>query len=467
MPLTIALVGRPNVGKSTLFNRLTKTRDALVADSPGLTRDRQYGIGRLGVTDGFEPYFVIDSGGLISESSGIETLMEQQALMAVEEADVVFFLLDAREGLTVEDEKIAARLRRFANKVYLIVNKAEGLEPNSTISEFYSLGLGEAYAISAAHNQRVQALIDKVLTDYPLAELAKAPGQNHIRAAVIGRPNVGKSTLINRLLGEERLLAFDMPGTTRDSIEVEFTTDDKTYILVDTAGIRRRGKVQETVEKFSVIKAMQTVNKSQVVILVIDSREGFTDQDAGLLSMALDAGRPLVIAMNKWDGMEPYQKELIKTELDRRLHFIDYVPIHFISALHGSGIRDMFESVDKVYDISLNKIPTASLTKALEHAIRNHQPPLVHGHRIKLRYAHQGGQNPPVIVIHGNQTAKLPASYKRYLENFFRKEFELFGTPLKLEFKSPANPYQDKKNKLSKRQIMKKKRLKKFIRKNS
>ncbi len=465
MSLTIALIGRPNVGKSTLFNRLTKTRDAIVADIPGLTRDRQYGVGKLGIAEGFEPYYVVDSGGLSSDACGIESLMEQQALQAANEADVVLFIVDAREGLTTEDEKIASGLRQLTGKLYLVVNKTEDMNRQTCALDFFTLGLGEPYLIAAAHNQQISALIEHVLLENPLAKIKKTPADDKIKIAVIGRPNVGKSTLINRLLGEERLLAFDMPGTTRDSIEVEFSEDGKDYILVDTAGIRRRGKIKETIEKFSIIKAMQAVNKSQVTILVIDGREGFTDQDAGLLSMAVSAGRPLVLAINKWDGMESYAKEQVKTELDRRLHFIDFIPIHFISALHGSGIRDMFQAADDVYQISLSRISTGKLTGALERALKAHPPPLVQGHRIKLRYAHQGGQNPPVIVIHGNQADKVPKSYKRYLENFFREEFDLQGTPLKLEFKTSDNPYKDKKNVLNKRQIAKKKRLRKFNKK--
>lgn len=465
MSLTIALIGRPNVGKSTLFNRLTKTRNAIVADIPGLTRDRQYGLGKLGVTEGFEPYYVVDSGGLSSDASGIESLMEKQALQAAAEADVVLFIVDGRDGLTIEDEKIAVNLRSLPGKLYLVVNKTEDMNRQTGALDFFSLGLGQPYLIAAAHNLHINALIDHILDENPLSKIEQTEDDHKIKIAVIGRPNVGKSTLINRLLGEERLLAFDMPGTTRDSIEVEFSEDGKDYLLVDTAGIRRRGKIKETIEKFSIIKAMQTVNKSQVVILAIDAKEGFTDQDAGLLSMAVSAGRPLVLAINKWDGMDSYAKEQVKVELDRRLHFIDFIPIHFISALHGSGIRDMFAAADDIYQVSLSRMNTGKLTDALERAVRGHPPPLIHGHRIKLRYAHQGGQNPPVIVIHGNQADKVPKSYQRYLENFFRDEFSLQGTPLKLEFKTSDNPYKDKKNVLNKRQIAKKKRLRKFAKK--
>lgn len=456
----IALVGRPNVGKSTLFNRLTGTRDALVADLPGLTRDRQYGIAKLG-REG-RPYMVVDTGGLSDDPEGIESLMESQVWVAVEEADAVLFLVDGRGGLTAADEAIGAELRQLKKPVHLVVNKSEGVDEDIASAEFHALALGRPYAISAAHNHRVFSLIENVLEPFPEDEEDACEEQSAVRVAVVGRPNVGKSTLINRLIGEERLLAYDMPGTTRDSIEVPFEEDGREYVLIDTAGVRRRGKIHDTVEKFSVIKAFQAVERSNVVVMVMDAREGMTDQDATLLGMVIDSGRALVIAFNKWDGMDPSDRERSRSELERRLHFLDYVTIHTISALHGSGIRDLFDTVNRAYRSATREMKTPELTRILEQSVAAHPPPLVHGHRIKMRYAHQGGQNPPRIVIHGNQLGSVPNAYRRYLMNQFRKAFTLDGTPVRLEFRTGSNPYAGKRNRLTDRQVRKRQRLKKF-----
>ncbi len=460
----VALVGRPNVGKSTLFNRLTGTRDALVADQPGLTRDRQYGMAQfdMGGESGARPYMVVDTGGLSDDPEGIETLMEEQVWVAIEEADCILFLVDGRGGLTAADETIANRLRQLDKPVYLVINKTEGLDEDMASAEFYAVGMGQPLAISAAHNHRINALIEHVLEPFPVDEEDDQEDEKDIRVAVVGRPKVGKSTLINRLIGEDRVLAFDMPGTTRDSIEVPFEENGRSYKLIDTAGVRRRGKVHDMVEKFSVIKAFQAIEQANVVIMVMDAREGMTDQDATLLGMVIDSGRALVIGFNKWDGMEPDERKRNLDELERRLHFIDYATMHTISALHGSGIRDLFASVNRAYRAARKEMKTPELTKVLEQAVAAHPPPLVHGHRIKMRYAHQGGQNPPRIVIHGNQLQSVPNAYKRYLMNQFRQAFKLDGTPVRLEFKTSSNPYAGRKNKLTDRQIKKRKRLKTF-----
>ena len=460
----VALVGRPNVGKSTLFNRLTGTRDALVADLPGLTRDRQYGMAQfdMGGEEGSRRYMVVDTGGLSDDPEGIETLMEEQVWIAIEEADTVLFLVDGRGGLTAADEMIANRLRRLEKPVHLVVNKTEGLDEDIANAEFYAMGLGQPLAISSAHNHRISALMECVLEPFPEDEQDEEEEGRDIRVAVVGRPNVGKSTLINRLIGEDRVLAFDMPGTTRDSIEVPFEEDGRSYKLIDTAGVRRRGKVHETVEKFSVIKAFQAIEQSNVVVMVMDAREGMTDQDATLLGMVIDSGRAMVIGFNKWDGMEASDRQRNLDELERRLHFIDYATTHTISALHGSGIRDLFASVNRAYRAARKELKSPELTRGLEQSVESPPPPLVHGHRIKMRYAHQGGQNPPRIVIHGNQLQSVPNAYRRYLMKQFRKAFRLDGTPIRLEFKTTSNPYAGRKNTLTERQVKKRQRLKNF-----
>jgi GTP-binding protein len=455
----IALLGRPNVGKSTLFNQLTRSRDALVADQPGLTRDRQYGFGVVGP----RPYIVIDTGGITDQSSGIDTLMLQQSMKALEEADVAVFIVDGRDGLSSDDHVIANRLRRSGKSVHLVVNKTEGLEPAMATAEFHALGLGDPLNISATHGSNISALMEYVLEPFPADDDVDEVNDDSIRVTVIGRPNVGKSTLINRLLGEERLVAFDQPGTTRDSVAVPFRRDDVDYTLVDTAGVRRRSRVSEAIEKFSVIKTLQAIEKSDVVIIVLDAHEGIADQDATLAGLAVERGRAMVIAVNKWDGLDPDARDRIRAELDLRLPFLKFARLHFISALHGSGVGDLMASVNEAYAAATREISTPDLTRVLEEAVQQHQPPLVRGRRIKLRYAHQGGRRPPVIVIHGNQTERTPETYRRYLENTFRERFKLFGTPVRVEFRTGRNPYEGRRNTLTPRQMQKKKRMMKHV----
>ncbi len=461
----IALVGRPNVGKSTLFNRLTKSRDAIVADVPGLTRDRQYG---EAVWQG-QSYIVVDTGGLTGDEHGIDSIMAGQSLQAIEEADAVLFLVDAQAGRTAGDEMIAAHLRKRGKQVFLIANKLDGADHDSIVGEFSSLGLGPAIGIIASQGRNINPMLQAVLVDgliqvpeldengEPIERLqVEAIGT---KIAVIGRPNVGKSTLVNRLLGEERVVVFDQAGTTRDSIYIPYERHGKPYTLIDTAGVRRRGKVYEAIEKFSVIKALQAIQDANVVVFVVDAREGIVEQDLHLLGFVLEAGRALVIAINKWDGMEEGEKAYVKTELERRLNFTQFAEQHFISALHGSGVGLLYKSVDKAYESAMTKIPTKRMTEILEAAVAEHQPPMVSGRRIKLRYAHLGGSNPPIIVIHGNQVESVPRSYTRYLENVYRKVLKLSGTPIRVEYKSGDNPFADQKNKLSERQVNKKRRL--------
>ena len=461
MKPVIALVGRPNVGKSTLFNCLTRSRDALVADQPGMTRDRKYGTGRVGD----RPYLVIDTGGLSGEEEGIDELMAGQAWQAVEEADVILFLVDARDGLLAGDDEIARKLRASGKPVYLVVNKIDGTNADMVLADFYALGLGEPTGITASHGRGVQSLMETVLAGLPEPEEGEDEEDMGIKIAVLGRPNVGKSTLINRILGEERVLAYDMPGTTRDSILVPFERRGQKYTFIDTAGVRRRARVHDKLEKFSIIKALQAIEAAQVVVLVIDAHEGISEQDARLLGFVLDAGRALVIAVNKWDGLEKSERERIKAELQRRLQFVDFARLHFISALHGTGVGDLFEPIRRAYASATRQFSTPELTRILEQAVEEHQPPLVRGRRIKLRYAHQGGRNPPVIVIHGNQTKDVPAAYRRYLANVFRKALRLEGTPIRIDFRTGANPYQGRKNKLTKHQIDKRQRLKRHVQK--
>ncbi|HBO24986.1 MAG TPA: ribosome biogenesis GTPase Der [Providencia sp.] len=487
----VALVGRPNVGKSTLFNRLTRTRDALVADFPGLTRDRKYGRAEV---EGHE-FIIIDTGGIDGTEEGVETHMAAQSLQAIEEADVVLFMVDARAGLMPADEGIAKHLRSRKKKTYLVANKTDGIDANTVIGDFYSLGLGEIHPIAASHGRGVTQLIehslkpfietedeDVELTDeeenaaYWAAleaenELAEEeeddfdPTTLPIKLAIVGRPNVGKSTLTNRILGEDRVVVFDMPGTTRDSIYIPMQRDEREYILIDTAGVRKRGKVTETVEKFSVIKTLQAIEDANVVLLVIDAREGISDQDLSLLGFILNAGRSLVIAVNKWDGMKPEDRDHVKDMLELRLGFVDFARIHFISALHGSGVGNLFESVQEAYESATRRVGTALLTRIMSMAEDEHQPPLVRGRRVKLKYAHAGGHNPPIVVIHGNQVTDLPDSYKRYLMNYFRRSLKVMGTPIRIQFKEGENPYANKKNKLTATQLRKRKRLMQHMKK--
>lgn len=455
----IALIGRPNVGKSTLFNRLTRSRDALVADFPGLTRDRQYGYGKLGPI----PYLVIDTGGVAGGEVGIKELMVEQTMRAFEEADVSIIMVDGRSGLTAADEHVADLARRHASKTWLVVNKAEGMDSDIAAIEFHGLGLGEPIAISAAHGDRIAALMDAVLGDF---EPGTADEPDHpddddheLRIAVIGRPNVGKSTLINRMIGEDRLVVFDEPGTTRDSVSVPFVRNDRKYELIDTAGIRRRARVHETIEKFSIIKALQAIERAEVIIAVLDAQEGITEQDVSLLGLVLERGRALVIVTNKWDGLTAAERKHIRDELDRRLPFLDFAERITISALHGTAVGDLLPAVERAYRAATRDLSTSDLTRELESAVTAHPPPLVRGRRIRLRYAHQGGRNPPVIVIHGNQTERVPEAYRRYLINRFRKVFKLKGTPVRLSLKTGKNPYKGKRNKLTPRQEQKRKRL--------
>lgn len=452
----LALVGRPNVGKSTLFNRLTRTRDALVADQPGLTRDRKFGEGKLGPCR----YIVIDTGGLSDDQSGIDSEMAVQSWQAVEQADEIMFIVDARDGLLSGDHEIAKRLRETGKPVHLVVNKIDGLDPDVVLADFYRLGMGDIYVISAAHGRGVKSMMDEIFAGYAATEQGEEQDeQAGIKLAIIGRPNVGKSTLVNRMLGEERVVTFDMPGTTRDSIYLPLERDNQRYTLIDTAGVRRRGRISEAIEKFSVIKSLQAIEDANVVIMLLDAQEGVTDQDASLLGFVIETGRALVIAINKWDGLDPDQRDKVKRELDIKLPFIDFAKIHFISALHGSGVGDLFESVQKAYRSAMMDMATPNLTRLLTDLANANPPPLSKGRRIKLRYAHQGGKNPPLIVIHGNQTESVPDSYKRYLINAFRKHLRLQGTPLRIEFKTGDNPFKGRKNKLTKRQIAKRKRM--------
>ncbi len=462
MKPVIALVGRPNVGKSTLFNKLTKSRDALVADFAGLTRDRKYGDGKLGEIE----YLVIDTGGLNGESEVMDVRMQQQSWQAVDESDVVVFMVDGRAGLTPVDEEIANTLRRSGQTVCLVVNKTDTMDEAQIAAEFYQLGLGEPHCIAAAHSRGLLKMMRVVQDMLPATNDSHEPDEEQgMRLAVVGRPNVGKSTLINRILGEERVVAFDLPGTTRDSIEVPFEKNDHRYTLIDTAGVRRRGKISETVEKFSVIKTLQAIDECNVCVLLLDATERITDQDLNLLGYVIDKGRALIVAVNKWDGLEVEQREQIKTDISRRLDFLSFTNIEFISALHGTGVGNLFKLANRAYESAMIDMATPQLTRMLEYAVEQHQPPLVRGRRIKMRYAHQGGSNPPVIVVHGNQIDRVPADYKRYLSNFFQRELKLFGTPVRIDFKGSDNPYSHIKNKLTPGQQRKRKRaIRKFKR---
>lgn len=458
---TIALVGRPNVGKSTLFNRLTRSRDAIVANFAGLTRDRKYGDGE----HAGKRFMVVDTGGISGDEEGIDSVMADQSLLAMKEADIVVFLVDSRDGVTAADQQIADHLRTLSKPVYLAANKIDGLNQDLAIAAFFELGLGEVHGIAAAHGRGVRNLLDLMLASVPEQEPTSEEKPRGIKMAIIGRPNVGKSTLVNRMLGEERVVVFDLPGTTRDSIYIDYERDGRPYTIIDTAGVRRRKNVKLTVEKFSIIKTLQAMDDANVVILVMDAQEGIVDQDLHLMGHAIESGRALVVALNKWDGLEEDHKKYIKTELERRLRFADFADLHFISALHGTGVGHLYQSVEKAYKSATEKYSTSFLTRVLEDAVSSHQPPLIRGRRIKLRYAHAGGHNPPIVVIHGNQTDEVPNHYVRYLEKTFRKALELHGTPVRIEFRSGDNPYAGKKNKLTDRQIAKKKRLMKHVKK--
>ena len=439
---TLVLVGRPNVGKSTLFNRLTGTRDALVHDMPGMTRDRHYGRGRIGD----KPYLVVDTGGLEPVAKdGIMAEMARQTLQAIDEADAVIFMVDARNGVTQQDKVIADRLRRASCPVWLAVNKAEGMNPAVITAEFHELALGEPLAISGAHGDGIADLVDLALAPFS-AEEEKTDDFGVPKIALVGRPNVGKSTLVNALVGEERVIAFDQPGTTRDSIYVDFERDGKPYTLIDTAGVRRKGKVFETVEKFSVIKTLQAIEDANVVVLVLDAHENISDQDAHLAGFILEAGRALVVAINKWDGISPEQREDVKRDIGRKLAFLDFARFNYISALKGKGLENLLKDVEAAHAAAFIKLSTPKLTRVLEMAVEQHAPPKSGLFRPKPRYAHQGGKNPPVIILHGNALEGLRDDYKRYLESSFRKAFKLQGTPLRIQVKEgdSKNPYEGK-----------------------
>lgn len=451
----IALVGRPNVGKSTLFNYLTRSREALVADYPGLTRDRQYGRVQRGERD----CLVVDTGGITDDQEGIDVFAKKQVEIALQEADVVFFMVDARDGINASDEAIADMLRKLGKPIVLVVNKVDGIDSNTVTHDFFSLALGEPVPIAASHGRNVHELLDRIDDLIPPVDDEFEEQDPGIAIAIVGRPNVGKSTLVNRLLGEERVVVFDEAGTTRDSIYIPFERNGQKFTLIDTAGMRRRSRVSLTVEKFSIIKSLQSIEKAHVVIYLIDAQEGVTDQDAHILGLVLEAGRALIIGLNKWDGLNAEHRAFVKKQIEMKLTFLEFAEKHPISALHGSGVGKLFDVVHSLYDAAMTDMSTPVLTRILSDALAAHQPPLVGGRRIKLKYAHQGGRNPPVVVIHGVQTDALPVAYKRYLMNYFREQLKLKGTPVRLIFKSPENPFHGLKNKLSDRQIKKRKRL--------
>ncbi len=442
MKPTVVIVGRPNVGKSTLFNRLTRTRDALVADIPGLTRDRHYGHGKVGS----KPYLVVDTGGFEPlAKDGIMHEMARQAEQAIAEADAIVFVVDGRVGVTALDKEIANKLRRSQRPVVVAVNKAEGLNWGVAVADFHELGLGEPQAISATHGEGVRSLVDLVLEPFPGPEEEAEGEEKNLRIAIVGRPNVGKSTMINSLLGEERVIAFDQPGTTRDAIFVDFERNGKKYTLIDTAGLRRKGRVFESIEKFSVIKTLQAIENANVVILVLDARQDISEQDAHIAGFIVESGRALVVAVNKWDGLDAYKRSQAKETTEMRLKFLDFANFHYVSALKGQGLETVFRSVDAAYRAATASLSTPKLTRALIDAVARQSPPRSGIFRPKLRYAHQGGRNPPIIVIHGNALDKIPDSYKRYLERTFREVFKLQGTPLTIQFNVSENPYAEQK----------------------
>lgn len=455
----VALVGRPNVGKSTLFNVLTRTRDALVADQPGLTRDRHYGICHLGA----RPFVVVDTGGLSGEDEGIDALTAKQVQLAVEEAAVVVFVTDARAGLMALDRDILADLRKRGKPIIVGVNKTDGLDELSSLADFAALGIGSLVPLAASHGRGVDGLLTAVEPHLPGDEDAAAEpaadSEHGVRVAIVGRPNVGKSTLVNRLLGEDRVVVSDIAGTTRDSIRVPIVRDGKKYTLIDTAGVRRRARVEEAIEKFSVIKTLQSIAAAQVVVLLLDAGEGVSEQDATLIGHVLNEARALVVVANKWDNLTTYQREQCEKSLERRLDFVAWAERVFISAKHGSGMRELMKAIDRAHTSATKQFTSSELNKAIETAYASYQPPLVRGHAPKLRYAHPGGTNPPTIVIHGSRTKHLADSYRRYLENFFRKRFKLVGTPLRLEFRDGENPFAGKKNVLTEGQQRKRQRM--------
>jgi GTP-binding protein len=457
LPL-VALVGRPNVGKSTLFNALTRTRDALVHDAPGVTRDRNYGVCRL---DEARPFALVDTGGIAGVDEGLQGATAKQSRAAAEEADLILFIVDGREGASTIDDDILAWLRKVAKPTFLVVNKTDGIDVQAALAEFARYGIKDMLGVSSAHKHGIDVLLARVLAQLPADGGTDILDDDpeRVRVAFVGRPNVGKSTLVNRILGEERMIASDVPGTTRDSIAVDLERDGRKYRLIDTAGLRRRGKVEEVVEKFSVFKTLQAIEQCQVAVIMLDAGEGVTDQDATVLGAVLDAGRALVVAVNKWDGQSDYTRQQTEALLERKLSFIDWAEAVRISALHGSGLRELFKAIHRAHASATRKFSTADVTKALEIAYETNPPPVVRGHVAKLRFAHPGGENPPTFIVHGTRLRTLSDTYRRYLENFFRKRFKLVGTPVRFVFKEGENPYKDKKNVLSERQVAKKQRL--------
>ena len=461
LPL-VALVGRPNVGKSTLFNALTRTRDALVHDEPGVTRDRNYGTCRL---DADNPFLIVDTGGIAGEEEGLAGATARQSRAAAAEADLILFVVDGREGPSALDDEILAWLRKLSRPTMLLINKADGVEANGMRADFAHYGFGEMLAVSAAHRQGLDDLVEEVLERLPEEGTTETLDDDpeRVRIAFVGRPNVGKSTLVNRLLGEERMIASDVPGTTRDSIAVDLERDERKYRLIDTAGLRRRSRVDEAVEKFSVFKTMQSIEQTQVAVLMLDASEGVTDQDATVLGAVLDAGKALVIALNKWDGRSDYEREQAETMLSLKFPFVPWAEAVRISAVHGTGMRELFGAIHRAHASATKEFTTAEVNKALEVAVQSNPPPSVRGHVSKLRYVHPGGSNPPTFIVHGTRLKELPDSYKRYLENFFRKRFKLVGTPVSFLFREGVNPYEGKKNPLTDRQIARKRRLMKHV----
>lgn len=457
----VALVGRPNVGKSTLYNSLTKSRDAIVSDMPGVTRDRLFGICRRGE----RPFMVVDTAGLTENEDILAKGMAAQSWQAIEESDLVCLVVDARDGINPDDLEIAQRIRTTGRPMLLVVNKIDGVNEDNVRAEFSRLGIAGTLLISAAHNQGIADFVEEVLTRLPADAVEPEADDGVIRIAIIGRPNVGKSTLVNRLLGEERVLAMDLPGTTRDAVRVPLERDGRKYLLIDTAGIRRKARVGEGVEKFSVIKALQAAVEAHVVILMLDAQQGFADQDAHLLGEIVNAGRGLVLAMNKWDGLSVRERTQVNSRLDWGLSFVNFAKRLPISALHGSGLGELMKAVNQAHKAATREFSANELTKAINEAFEKHQPPMVRGRVAKMRYAHQGGRNPPRVIIHGSRLKDLPDAYKRYLENSLRDKFRLTGTPLALEFREGANPYADKKNVLTPRQVEKRKRLMRHVKK--
>ena len=464
MKPVIALVGRPNVGKSTFFNRLTLSRDALVADRPGLTRDRQYGVCK----HADKTFLVIDTGGIGEEdhdSKEVAELMTEQSMLAASEASVLIWIVDGRTGLTHVEESLAKEFRKLNKPVFLAVNKLEGQESSLAVSDFSRLGFESVWPVSAKRGDGVGQLMDKIVEFFPDKTVDDAEEAEGITISVLGRPNVGKSTLVNRMLGEERVLTFDHPGTTRDSIKIPFQRNGENFVLIDTAGVRRKSKVHDVVEKFSILKSFDAIEAAKIIILVIDASEGVTEQDSTLLGMIEDSGKSVIIAVNKIDGMEASDKERVKSQLSRKFAFVDYAKYHYISALHGTGVGNLFKSIKQIND-SLNiNVSTSDMTNILEFAVTSNPPPMVQGRRIKLRYAHLGGTNPIRVIIHGNQTEHVPDSYKRYLAKVFRKKLNLVGSAVLIDFKRGENPFKGKKNILTDRQVNKRKRLMKFVKK--